>query len=222
MNIIQTIDDTTRANCIRFQRPQVASRYKNFYDGRSRNDQREWRAIQRCLKKLPAGCGLLDFPCGSGRLLGLLRERGFKVSGADSSPCMLKKVRAEIDTDGIALYERDIFDSGFEDNQFDAVICNRLFHHFIKSEDRRKAIAELRRISKGPVVLSFFNIFSLSMSYRILRKRLKGKRLTDRVPVRLAALKAEIESCGMKVSYDTAKHWGVSAMWYIVMERSDL
>jgi len=218
LKINETIDSTTQENCKRFQKPDVAGKYPPQYgEGRS-NDQREKRAILRCLQLLPANCHVLDFPCGSGRLLGLLKEQGFNVSGADSSASMLEQVREHFAEDEVCLYERDVFSSGFADNEFDAVICNRLFHHFLTSEDRKKAITELARISKGPVIFSFFNTFSLSMTYRILRKRLKGKKLTDRVPVPLDVIRNEIEECGMKVVTDIPKRWGISAMWYVIME----
>lgn len=218
MKINETVDTITQENCKRFQRPEIAGNYPPQYREGHSNDQREKRAILRCLEHLATGCHVLDFPCGSGRLLGILKEQGFKVSGADSSASMLEQVREHYGEDEVRLYERDVFSSGFADNEFDAVICNRLFHHFIKSEDRKKAITELARISKGPVIFSFFNTYSLTMTYRILRKRLKGKKSTDRVAVPLAIIRNEVEECGMKIVTDIPKHWGISAMWYVIME----
>lgn len=218
LKINETIDTITQENCKRFQQPDVADNYAHQYGEDRSNDQREKRVILRCLEHLPAGGHVLDFPCGSGRLLGLLKDKGFKVSGADSSASMLKQIKERMGEDFASLHQRDVFSSGFADNEFDAVICNRLFHHFLTSEDRKKAITELARISKGPVIFSFFNTFSLSMTYRILRKRLKGKKLTDRVPVPLDVIRNEIEECGMKVVTDIPKRWGISAMWYVIME----
>lgn len=224
MNTDNHVGEETRANCDRFKEQNVARDYPAEYRSDSRRDMRERDAILRCLAHVPKGAHVLDFPCGTGRLLKLLQESGFRVSGADGSAPMIEQVQLHSDAGKYSapingLYERDVFESGFAREEFDAVICNRLFHHFNKESDRKLAFTELARISKGPVIVSFFNGFSISMTYRKLRKAIQGKSFNDRVSVSYRQLTSEIEACGLRVVYKTAARWGVSPLWYVVFER---
>ena len=206
------VSKQTIENCDRFNAAQVAGKYPSAYRQGNRRDQREKDAILRCVSYLPKGGHVLDFPCGTGRLLNILKNTEFRVSGADAAEAMLALADENTNrgavTPEVALYQRDVFNSGFQDNEFDAVVCNRLFHHFKESDDRKRALSELRRISKGPLIISFFNSFSLSMSWRRFSKALRGKPLRDRVPVSLGMFANEARECGLKIIYKTASRWG--------------
>lgn len=218
----QNINTATRNNCDRFKTPTTAGAYPTSYRTGNRRDEREKNAILRCLRYIPTGSRLLDFPCGSGRLLGLLQSAGYEVSGADSSLAMLEKIRAQSEYDGINLYESDVFASGFQDGEFDSVITNRLFHHFTCADDRKTALRELGRISRGRVVISYFDCFSASMTIRRISKYARGKAFLDRVPLSYPVFRKEIGETGMRVVYRTAARWGVSPLCYVVIERSPL
>ena len=85
-----------------------------------------------------AGKAALDVATGGGHVARRLREAGFTVTTADSSPGMRPDVicRAE--------------DLPFADGSFDAVANRFAAHHFT---DIRAAVAELARVSRGPVVV---------------------------------------------------------------------
>jgi SAM-dependent methyltransferase len=106
--------------------------------------------------------------------------------------------------------------TAYADDQFDAVISNRLFHHFNTSELRRPAIAELARISSGPVIISFFNSFALSAQWRQIKRRIKGVTPKDRIPIPRSLLEADLESQGLKAIDWHATRWGISPHWYVV------
>lgn len=217
------VDAQTRRNCDRFKGEQAASRYPSEYRENNKRDQREKNAILRCLEKIPADAHVLDFPCGTGRLTKLLQEKFVMISGADGAASMVKLASANTGngsprTVAVQFYESDVFDSGFTDGQFDSVVCNRLFHHFTEATDRVKALSELRRISKGSIVISFFNSFSTSMAFRKIGKYVRGRRFEDRVGVSMNQFMQEVESCGLKVTYATASRWGISPLWYIIVE----
>ncbi|MCP5538288.1 MAG: class I SAM-dependent methyltransferase [Akkermansiaceae bacterium] len=217
------IDQQTRANCDRFKQKEVASKYPSQYRIDNKRDQREKKAILRCLQHIPRGAHVLDFPCGTGRLINLLHECGYQVSGADSAASMIALASCNpaignTSESEVPFYESDVFDSGFDNGQFDAVVCNRLFHHFVESKDRQAALTELRRISSGPIVVSFFNSFSTSMSYRKLRKFVQGQPIQDRTPVSLNRLAREARACGLEISYSTPSRWGISPLWYVVFK----
>jgi len=104
----------------------------------------------------------------------------------------------------------------FVDNTFDGIICNRLFHHFTESSTRQKALAELSRISRGPIIISFFNSFSLDDKYTRLVNFLRGRTPTDRIPIPLKIFAAEIAGAELQVIDCIPVRYGISAHWYVV------
>jgi hypothetical protein len=104
----------------------------------------------------------------------------------------------------------------FGDRAFDAVVCHRLFHHLVDSETRRLAIRELKRISKGPVLVSFFSIFSLSALIRLLKYKILKRSPTDRIPIHPRTLAAEFEREGLQITRTIPVCWGISPMTILV------
>jgi SAM-dependent methyltransferase len=208
----------------RFGLENTYNRHPETYRASSRRDRYEMRCILRTLEHIPAGSHVLDLPCGTGRLTSMLLERGFRVTGADSAPGMVAAARESFDARreqadlDVTFEVRDIMNTGHEDRAFDAVICNRLFHHFTESETRKAALAELYRISRGPVIISFFNSFSLSAMFRKLKNRLKNRQPVDRIPIPMRVFKAELQAAGFSVKKAYAVRWGRSPHWYVVAE----
>jgi ubiquinone/menaquinone biosynthesis C-methylase UbiE len=93
----------------------------------------------------------------------------------------------------------DVLATSFADDTFDAVICNRLFHHFFEPEIRVRALRELARISRGPIVISFFCSESISSTAFLLKNQLRRTPATDRVPIPFRAISADIAEAGLKV-----------------------
>ncbi|MBW2364411.1 MAG: class I SAM-dependent methyltransferase [Deltaproteobacteria bacterium] len=124
----------------------------------------------------------------------MLLTAGFKVAAGDVSVAMLKitkknfesyKSDPKILSRDIQFKTIDILDTGFDDNEFDGVVCYRLFHLFYDSTTRHKGMAELKRISRGPVLISFFNSFSIIAYTRRTKYLFKGRMITDRVPIKM-------------------------------------
>jgi hypothetical protein len=113
-----------------------------------------------------------------------------------------------------------VFETGFSADQFDATVCNRLFHHFFESEVRRNALRELRRITRGTIVVSFFSSRSMLGTLFGVRDRLRSKRATDRVPISPATLALDADAAGLKVAAWHATRPGVSKQCYAVMQRA--
>jgi len=69
------------------------------YDAK-RVEQPKWHVeqqiIERMLSDFPAGAGVLDAPCGTGRFFPIYEAKGFVVKGVDISPDMLKEAGAKI------------------------------------------------------------------------------------------------------------------------------
>lgn len=210
---------------LRFSDTKVALKYPSEFRKGLRRDEREKSCILKTLRFFPKGSHILDLPCGSGRLTKMLLAAGYTVTAADISKEMLqlaeKNCRAyQSDSKNVpqlpVFKQVDVLDTGFKDNEFDGVICYRLFHHFLDAEIRKKAIAELHRISRGSVIVSFFNSFSLSASMRRAKYFFKGQTINDRVAIKMNLFLNELRSQGLKPIGKIPVQWGVSPKWNVV------
>ena len=208
----------------RFNTAQAAAKYtRGLTDTPSH--KREMRCIRAALRGVPSGARVLDLPCGTGRLLPELSGMGFVVTEADSSPHMIDQARAFAVARGVKVPDErfvvaSVFETGFSADQFDATVCNRLFHHFFESDVRQRALRELRRITRGTIVVSFFSSRSFLGTLFGVRDRLRSRRATDRVPISPSTFARDAEAAGLKVTAWRATRPGVSKQCYAVLARA--
>jgi ubiquinone/menaquinone biosynthesis C-methylase UbiE len=204
-----------------YESPDAATRYDGVHRGRARH-RREERAIRRALRELPAGASILDLPCGTGRMFPVLHALGYRVTGADASAAMVGYARDATERAAWAppggVHVASVFETGFADGEFDAVLCNRLFHHFAESETRRAGLAELARICAGPVVVSFFCTRSLD-AWRTQRRRAHSDRRSGREAVSFQTFRADAEASGLEIVRVHRTLPGISQQWYCVARR---
>jgi SAM-dependent methyltransferase len=212
----------------RFGLPTAAQKYPDEYQN-TWKDRAELRAIFSGLRNVPAGARVLDLPCGSGRLTRHLIRRGYQVTAADASAAMVDRARAGCA--GIVPFAsaaanaisaprflvRDVMRPEFEPHEFDAVVCNRLFHHFSEPETRRRALAALAGICSGLVVVSFFNSFALDALKFRLRWWWRGAQPVDRIPIPLKTMVRDCDAAGLALERTIATRWGISPLWYLVL-----
>jgi SAM-dependent methyltransferase len=105
-----------------------------------------YRDIAR-LSELPTGTRVLDIPCGGGvAFRGLRADQELDYVGADLSPVMLGRARAEAERrhlDWIEFTEADVEALPFEDGSFDLCVTYTGLHCF---PDPAAAIAEMSRV----------------------------------------------------------------------------
>lgn len=207
----------------RFNSEVSARKYAGALGGTATH-RREVRCVRAALAGLAAGARLLDLPSGTGRLLPLLIEMGFRVTEADSSCHMIEQARKYAEAQGIArdteFRVEDALATRFEDNAFDAVLCNRLFHHFNESEIRQRCLRELSRICRGPIVVSFFCNSSLGAVAFHLRNWLRRKTPTDRIPIPRRRFIEDAQAVGLSVVRTMAARPWISKQWYAVLTRA--
>ena len=89
----------------------------------TQNTTEEVRFLVRELN-IPEGSRILDVGCGTGRHAIPLAQKGYRVTGVDISPAMLKETRKAATRSGvdITLIESDAQEMSFP-HQFDAAIC---------------------------------------------------------------------------------------------------
>jgi SAM-dependent methyltransferase len=131
------------------------------------------------------------------------RQHFLTASGVSSEGC------------GVDFVRQDVMATDFDDDSFDAVICNRLLHHYPTPELRRRALAELRRVSRGVVLVSYFSNMALSAFRFHVGKALQGRTPTDRVPIWFSALESDLDQAGLVVVSKYPVRYGLSPQTYL-------
>lgn len=198
----------------RYRSDAAALRYERRHRTGSRH-LREARRLASVLRDVPAGARVLDLPCGAGRMFPLLASLGLRVTGADGSAAMARRARLAAAAHSLVgeVCVEDVFHTSFADGAFDAVVCNRLLHHFDEAE-RRAALRELARVSSGPVIVSFF----CSLSVVALRARLMQPLRTHgsrRIAISHRRFERDLAAAGL-AAVRAAPVSAVSQQWYVV------
>jgi SAM-dependent methyltransferase len=167
---------------------------------RRRSARREAALVREALSRAGARGEVLDVPCGAGRMVATLVDRGDRVVGADLSPEMLglaARLHAGAVADGRASFVRANATSlPFPGGRFDAVVCWRLLHHVTDRAARVAILAEAARVSRGPVVISYGDATTLKA--RLHRLRGRRRRCVLETP---AELGAEAGEAGLRVAW---------------------
>ena len=213
---------TTREIVERFDTAEAAEKYSRSLPGTTTH-RREARCIRKALGELPRGSKVIDLPCGTGRLLPLLNNMGFHITASDSSKHMVELARnyaekVAINTNQVRFLVANVFETPFEDNEFDGVICNRLIHHFPASDDRRNALAELKRICKGPIVVSFFCNLAYDSVVFHFRNAISREKASDRIPIGYGVFARDVAASGLRIKKTCAARPGISKQWYALLE----
>ncbi len=189
-----------------FDANQVASYERKRYRG---IDQRlvacrEKKIIRQLLKKsFPDEkrerlC--LDAPCGYGRFSRLLLEHGFCLISADLSPAMVERARNKaLDSRfPIGIVVDMMTGLPFRSGSFDLIFCLRFFHHLHRPEERKAVLREFHRLTKGPVIISFYRQQLLHRWQRQLRRWLRpSPTRISMLPLRL--FRQEAQEAGFRL-----------------------
>ncbi len=210
----------------RFDADPLVARYPAVYGTRGRH-RREREAILRAMAAVAPPASVLDLPCGTGRATRLLTALGYCVTAADASPRMVQMARASWPTDGQGRPDRaqvqyavcNAMATGFASRHFDAVLCNRLLHHFREPQARQAVLRELGRVCRGPVVVSFFNVLALDALKTWLQRKLGRHERNGRLARRgtwLKAFRDDVKAAGLRVDRTIPVRRFVSQQWYAV------
>ncbi len=187
--------------------------------------RRATRSVCRALSRVPAGAPVLDLPCGSGRWLELFARRGFQVTCADPSESALDGASrrwheiaqsSRVNSPEPTFVRVDPLQTGFPSRHFAAVVCTDFFDRQGMSELRIEALRELRRISRGPVVVSFCNAFALGSLPLGMRRQRAAEGVRSHVPVPVWAFLNDLRRAGLNPIARHAVLWGISPLWHIV------
>ena len=142
---------------------------------------------------------VLDVGCASGSVLVFLRERGWRVTGVEISPCAeyAKKERG-LDVRNIPLEE-----NSFADKSFDVVLASHLIEHL---NDPRSFLTETRRILKddGHIFITTPNIDGFQA--RIFRGNWRSAIFDHLYLFSISTLKKLLKKCGFTT--EKISTWG--------------
>ncbi|HEY3245277.1 MAG TPA: class I SAM-dependent methyltransferase [Phycisphaerae bacterium] len=142
----------------RFTTRQQAERYRDrFASGsRARKDHLEREVLRKLLAVLGPLESALDLPSGAGRLSTVLAEFAPWVIQADASLPMLQIAREDHPHLRSYYVQADAAAIGLADRSVDLVFCHRMLHHIHDPATRARMFAELARVARRYVLLSFY------------------------------------------------------------------
>lgn len=90
------------------------------------------------------GTRILDVGCGNGNLFEFLGQKSYEMFGVDFSQNMISEAKAKAIPDASFLVA-DAEMLPFKDSEFDIVVCNASFHHYIHPD---AVLQEMHRVLK--------------------------------------------------------------------------
>jgi ubiquinone/menaquinone biosynthesis C-methylase UbiE len=201
-----------------WRRPDIAEgydrgRFDNLWGRVYR--RREERIVGSALRGLPPGASILDAACGTGRITALLQQQGFDAVGCDISPAMMAVARRRLRSIGYhsSFVQTSIDRLPYHDRSFDAVTCIGLLMH-LDPDMRLRALHELARVSRGPVIAQYGCI---DMCQR-LTARIRGVPPGQvRYPVAMTELNGDLRRSGLKARSVSWVLRGVSSSVILVL-----
>lgn len=174
---------------------------------------RELRLVEQLLGGLSLGDGpVLDAPSGHGRLLVALRAAGARrVACLDGDPRHLAALARAEPAGTPWLVRADLRATlPFPADAFALTVCFRYLHHVRGAEDRRRLLAELTRVTRGALLLSYYAAAPLHRLQRAVHRAL-GRRRAPLALLRPAELHALLAERGWALRREVAVLPGLHA-----------
>ena len=162
------------------------------------SNRREMALVRRALRRAGTAGDALDVPCAAGRLVPVLLERVRLVTAVDLSPAMVEVARQAL-AGPLAAGQAVVLEGSaealpFAGGAFDTAVCWRLLHHLTDRAARLRVLAELARVARRAVVVSFADAGTVKARLQALRGR--NRRC---VKLTRAALSAEAREAGLSL-----------------------
>ncbi len=157
-----------------------AEAYKSDYKKklhRKLSDKRERALLTQIFREIGQVQSILDLPCGHGRLSDFLRSHcQHLISGDWSSTMVGLNQRDHEGMAGRSYVRASALEIPLPDQSVDVVVSFRLSHHLETQELRERHLAELFRVARKHVVVTWFSATSLKNMLRQVRVKLVGKK----------------------------------------------
>jgi ubiquinone/menaquinone biosynthesis C-methylase UbiE len=120
-----------------------------------------WRGFEFISENIKNGDRVLDFGCGNGRLLEILKEKNIEYFGVDVSQKLIDIAKEKYQKEGISLQKITSSPTlPFPDNFFNCAVSISVFHHFPKKYAKAMT-REIYRVTKpdGVAIISVWNLW---------------------------------------------------------------
>lgn len=144
-----------------------------------------WPDLEFIKNNIQNGDKILDFGCGNGRLLEILRNKKVEYCGVDVSQKLIalaKQKNPEFANEFVKIAGHSSLT--FSDNFFNAAVSIAVFHHFPDQKFRLKMAKELFRVTKigGTLIITVWNLWQPKYKKYIWKnifKKIIGKSQLD-------------------------------------------
>jgi SAM-dependent methyltransferase len=208
-----------------YRSAEVAREYDERRFGRRsrrRSSARKWRRIVAALETASDVKTILDVPCGTGRFIGQLLDRGYVVVGCDISHQMMKQAEGKFGVrDGAGGYiQAEAEALPLADASIDCVLCIRFMFH-VDGATRVKILREMGRVSRRWLIIDYRHRYSVRyLRWRTLRRLGLARRSMERVS--RAQLEQEFRDAGLRVHRVIPVTRVFSDKWIVVGESRNL
>jgi len=132
-----------------------------------------WRSLEFAKQYIQEGDKVLDFGCGNGRLLELLKDKNITYKGVDPSQKLINLARVrypEHKNDFIKINPTELR-LPFNDEEFNSIYSIATFHHIPGKTHRQAITKELYRTLKkeGWVIVTVWNLWQSRYRLKIFR-----------------------------------------------------
>ncbi len=185
----------------RFHQRKQAERYRNRFRPGGKHEPMHHKEVA-ILRTLLAKAGkmdlAMDLPAGTGRLTPILAENARKVILADASDVMLEVAKEDNPTLPAEYLVTSAEKIDLPDGSVDLVFCHRFLHHINQPDLRTRIFAEMARVTRRYVIVSYYAAgFRSRIKWRL--KSLIGRAGRDSKPATMEQFFAEAAGAGLKV-----------------------
>lgn len=182
--------------------------------------ERELRVVRELLRGRARPRQVLDSPCGYGRLAPLIAElEPEQVLFLDRNPARLEALAGSPLAQGRARLRGDLLAGlPLREGAVELSFCFRFLQHLRCAQQRRTALTELRRVTRGALIASYYRaggLHQLSQQVGFQLGLRRSQPLSFLAPAQLAE---ETLSAGWRLVADRAALPGLHAQRVILLE----
>ena len=171
--------ETSGAYQEQYRQVEAAEEYNREYAEKlfkRMSTAREFRLLERHLASQGEIRSILDLPCGGGRLSPQLARHTDCLLEADIAEGQVRygKQTSRLDVERIWM-TASAFHIPLRDASVDGVVCCRLCHHLPTPQERERLVAELLRVARRFVIMTFFDYHSPKNLMRRMRRPFNHK-----------------------------------------------
>jgi ubiquinone/menaquinone biosynthesis C-methylase UbiE len=188
----------------RFAERFVTRQQAEHYRDRFKKGRRAWlnRLERSALREMGERINhidlALDLPSGTGRLSGILAEFSNNVILADHSLAMLEVAREQLSGLRFKYLSLDADKIGLADRSVDLIFCHRFLTHIFSTPQRARILAEIRRVTRRYVILSYYPP-GFRSRWRAFGRRLLRRYNPDAFQPSLNQFREEIRTAGLRL-----------------------